>query len=94
MSLLRVELTLDSLGLGLKISISSCTVHILLILFLLTVGRKCGEEGTPVQDPGDRRTRHRQDLHHQEIRPPVLLPALQSYCILIYCTHHKIASQV
>lgn len=35
MSLLRVELTLDSLGLGLKISISSCTVHILLILFLV-----------------------------------------------------------
>lgn len=35
MSLLRVELTLDSLGLGPKISISSCTVHILLILFLV-----------------------------------------------------------
>lgn len=35
MSLLRVELILDSLGLGFKISISFCIVYILLIFVLV-----------------------------------------------------------
>ena len=52
----------------------------------VVVGRKSWEEGAPVQDPGDRRTRDREDLHHQALCPPVLLSTLQSHCILL---NHK-----
>lgn len=58
----------------------------LISLLYVVIGRKSWEEGAPVQDPGDRWTRDREDLHHQALCPPVLLSALQSHCILI---NHK-----
>lgn len=90
MSLLRVELTLDSLGLGLKISISSCTVHILLILFLVDCRQEVwrrrntctrswwSENSAPARPPSSRDTSTSSSPSTTELLYPYLLHTSQN----------------